>query len=154
MVYANKRENMPFWTKIYAIFWDHHRARYPDKIQKYGTYTKWYNAALRRTHSVMVPRFGFFFQDSQIRVKAFDLKALQGWDVLCSRTCSAHLHDCSSIEKKLSASLTTMLRSKSGGRISSSRTTSARTMLPSQIDGQTSKCRNIILWRRFCDAFL
>ena len=42
------------------------------KIQSTETYTKLFNAALwiffRKTRSVMVPRFGFFFQDSRIRV--------------------------------------------------------------------------------------
>ena len=28
MAYANMKENMPYWTKIYANFQDRHRARF------------------------------------------------------------------------------------------------------------------------------
>ena len=46
------------------------------KIQSTGTYTNPLNAALwiffRKTRSVMVPRFGFFFQNSRIRVNDSD----------------------------------------------------------------------------------
>ena len=50
-------------TKIYAIFWNHHRASFPEKIQSTEIYTN--TATLRsrffrKTRSVMVPRFDFF----------------------------------------------------------------------------------------------
>ena len=65
MAYANMRGNMPRRRKIYAIFWDHHRAWFPEKkIHSTETYTNWFNAALWiffcKTRSVIVPRFGFF----------------------------------------------------------------------------------------------
>ena len=76
MAYANMRGNMPRYTKIYAIFWDRHRARFPEKNSK--TWENIQNDAtlrsgffFRKTRSVTVPRFGFFFQDSRIRVKGF-----------------------------------------------------------------------------------
>ena len=31
MAYANMRGNMPRWRKIYAVFWDHHRACFAGK---------------------------------------------------------------------------------------------------------------------------
>ena len=57
---------MPFFgTVAERVFW--------KKIQTTETYTNLLNDALwiffRKTRSVMVPRFGFFFQDSRIRVK-------------------------------------------------------------------------------------
>ena len=56
MAYANMRENMRRWSKIYAIFWDIFWAQ--KHIQIYlmlrsGLFS-------RKTRSVMVPRFGFF----------------------------------------------------------------------------------------------
>ena len=80
MAYANVCGNMPCWTKIYAIFWDRHRARFPEKnsktwehIQNDGTLRSGF--FFRKTRSVTVPRFGFFFQNSRIRVKWFNLRA-------------------------------------------------------------------------------
>ena len=34
------RGNMPCWTKIYAIFWDYHRAWFAEKNQKHGNIYK------------------------------------------------------------------------------------------------------------------
>ena len=40
-------ENMPFWTKIYANFWDHERARFPEKSKAQKRLANWCNAWLR-----------------------------------------------------------------------------------------------------------
>ena len=78
--YANMCGTIPCWTKIYAIFWDRHRARFPKKIPKHRNIYKWFNAKLwiffRETRPVTVPRFGFF-QDSRIRVNAFSWESAE-----------------------------------------------------------------------------
>ena len=43
--YANMRENMPRWKKIYAEFWDCHRARFPEPNPKHRKCTS--DATLR-----------------------------------------------------------------------------------------------------------
>ena len=62
-------------NKNICHFWDRHRARFTRKNPKHRNIYKWCNAALwiffRETRSVTVPRFGFFFQNSRIRVKTF-----------------------------------------------------------------------------------
>ena len=74
MAYANMRGNMPCWTKIYAIFWDRGRASFLEKKSTAQKHIQIFSMLrsgffFRKRRSVMVPRFGFFFQDSRIRVK-------------------------------------------------------------------------------------
>ena len=91
MAYANMRGNMPRGTKIYAIFWGHHRASFLGKNSKHRNIHKWRNAVLwifsRKTcfgdTSPLMSQpmfFGFLFRNyarwgpknSLIRVKSID----------------------------------------------------------------------------------
>ena len=75
MAYVNKRGNMPCWTKIYAIFgtlaervfWKK-KSTAQKHIQIFSMLRSGF--FIRKTPSLMVPRFGFFFQDSRIRVNS------------------------------------------------------------------------------------
>ena len=71
MAYANIRGNMLCWTKIYAIFWDRGRACFLEKKSKAQKHIQIFSMlrsgfSFRKTRSVTVPRFGFFFHDSRI----------------------------------------------------------------------------------------
>ena len=75
LAYANMKGDMPCLTKICAIFWDRHRARFPEKIQSTETYTN--DATLRSGFLFSAKRARWrsrvldFFQDSRIRVKSY-----------------------------------------------------------------------------------
>ena len=74
MAYANMRGNMPCWTKIYAIFWDHHRAWFPEKNPQHRNIYKLIQCCavdffFPQNTLGHGPAFWIFFQDSRIRVK-------------------------------------------------------------------------------------
>ena len=67
------RENMPCWTKIYAIFWDHHRACFPGKKSKAQKHIQIFSMLrpgffFPQNTLGDGPAFWIFFQESRIRV--------------------------------------------------------------------------------------
>ena len=73
MAYAIMWGDMPCWTKIYAIFWDRDRARFPEKKSKAQKHIQmvqrcaldFFSKKRARSRS----RVLLFFNDSRIRVE-------------------------------------------------------------------------------------
>ena len=90
VAYANMRGNIPRRRKIYAIFWDHHRAWFPEKnstAQKHIQIDSMLRSGFFSPQNTLGdgPAFWIFFQDSRIMVKNREVQAVSDSPVSGSR---------------------------------------------------------------------